>query len=228
MDVESKIVGADLVRQVAEVLFNEQFATNWRFYALVGGITFLANIVWHMFAPYLKKRGEILATKADMAEILRQVSETTRVTEEVRSSVSLAEWVSREWRTTRRLKLEELLSTAYKLDQYVDASIDKWINQKDVIVSDVPSERMQMLGTLYFPELRNEILRVRLAYLAVHNLIINSSEEIRVAKNANDIQAVSDGHTKFRAEYKQLYPEAHSSVLGLAEKAAQQMSAFAH
>jgi hypothetical protein len=107
----------DLIREIAEAIFRDQLLLNWRFYVLIGSFSFIAGMGGSFATSYLKKRGETFATKADMKEILRQLSVTTRLTEEVRSAVSLADWTTKEWQTIRRLKLEELLSAAYLLDR---------------------------------------------------------------------------------------------------------------
>jgi len=106
----------DLIREIAEQIVREQFLLNWKVYALICGLGLVAGAAGYWLAPYLKKRAELYATKADMHEVLKQLEETTKVTEQVRVTVSHADWVTREWRTVRRIKLEELINLSSAVD----------------------------------------------------------------------------------------------------------------
>lgn len=131
---------ADLVREIAESIVRDGLLLNWRFYFLVSAIGSIAGMAGYWLAPYLKRRAETYATKADMDEVLRQVTLTTRATEEVRSAVAQADWVSREWQTTRRLKLEELMSSVYQLDQWLDLQQSKWLHAEKADVDGKPMD----------------------------------------------------------------------------------------
>lgn len=227
MDVKSALMQPDLVRQFVEALFNEQLATNWRFYLLVGGVTLLANIFWVFATPYIKKRSETLATKADLDELLRQVEKTTRVTEEVRASVSQMEWVSREWRTLRRIKLEELLTAAYRHDFWLQKLRDKFIYDKDVDEVPEPYSQMQLLMSLYFPELEQEVLKVKLAHINLQKLIINGSEDLKAAKATRSPNTFEAVQRDFVAQHDQLYSIAHNAILDLEMRAGKVMADFA-
>jgi hypothetical protein len=227
MNVGTETIQPDLIRQIAEAIFYDQFAANWRFYALVGGITLLVNVASNLLISYLKKRGETLATKADMDEILRQLSQTTRVAEEVKSRVSEAEWVSREWRTVRRTKLEELIATAYLHEEWINKHIAKWVDGK--IDNDPglgPSSKMQLLSALYFPNLNTEVATVRKSYLNLLTYIIDASAQVRDARRAGT--GYLDAHNKYLDGYKPLYGNAIASVSALEIKSAEVMATFAN
>lgn len=228
MDVESKVVQSDFVRQVAEALFNEQFAANWRFYVMVGGITLLANIAWHVFAPYLKKHGETLATRADMAEILRQISETTRVTEQVRAAVSQTEWITREWRTIRRLKLEELITAGYSLEQWIRSAIDVWVEGKDITLGELPTEQMKLIATLYYPELIGEVGVVRAIFLKIEALILRHANSINTVKGNKDSEAYNAAINAYEQEFGPAYEALLLAMEDLETKASLQMAKFAN
>lgn len=217
----------DLIREIAEVIFRDQLFLNWRFYTLIGSLSFVAGMGGSFATSYLKKRGETLATKTDMQEILRQLSETTRVTEEVRSAVSLADWSAREWRTTRRLKLEELLSSAYLLDQWLDLQRSKWLHDKTISSDEAPLKRLKLLTTLYFPELQQESTAVWLAHQNAFIYILNSSEQAMSARNTLDVEAHGTALQVFSKGWKPLYEAASFTIIQLEQKASTLMTQVA-
>lgn len=228
MDVKSETMSPDFIRQVAEALFNEQLAANWRFYVLVGGVTLLANIAWHMFTPYLKKRGETLATKADLDEILRQVALTTRVTEEVRANVSQADWVAREWRTVRRTKLEELVLKANTLDGWAEEAIDKWFYDGAQSIYHFPSDDLDALATLYFPELIIAVNDVNQAFLELYKNVIHHRDDIlKVNHEPEDSPARIKAYTRFYTAHDLLYSKAIDSLGTLKSQAGKTMASLA-
>jgi len=218
----------DLIRDVVEAIIRDQLLYNWRFYALVCGLSFVAGAAGQFIASYLKKRGETLATKTDMEEILRQLSETTRVAEEVRSSVSQADWAAREWRAIRRLKLEELLSSAYSLDRWLDVQRSKWVHNEPVASDEAPLDHLKLLAALYFPELKTEALAVWIAHQnAFKHILEAAGGQIMASRNALDVTGHQDGLNKFREEWKPLYESAQHSISQLEQKASKLMKEVA-
>lgn len=217
----------DLIREITEAIVREQIILNWRFYALIGGLCFLASVAGHWLASYLKRRGETFATKADMQEILRQLSETTRVTEEVRSVISQADWAAREWRTTRRLKLEELLSSAYSLDQWLDLQRSKWVYDEAVTADEAPMERMKLLAMLYFPELQAEATAVWIAHQNAFTFILGIGKRTHASRNTKDVNAHQIALNEFAEGWKPLYQSARIAIAALESKASKLMAEVA-
>jgi len=217
----------DLIREIAEAIVRDQLLLNWRFYALICGLCLLASAAGFWLASYFKKRGETFATKADMQEILRQVSETTRVTEEVRSTISQADWTAREWRTTRRLKLEELLASAYSLDLWLDLQRSKWVFNEVVKSDEAPMERLNLLATLYFPELRAEAKAVWLAHQNALIFILNSSSRTTASRASKDTNAHEVALTEFKDGWQPLYLSARLAIDALERKASTLMAEIA-
>jgi len=217
----------DLVREIAESIVRDQLLLNWRFFFLVIALGGLAGMAGYWTAPYLRKRAETFATKADMDEVLRQVALTTRTTEEVRSAVAQADWTNREWQTTRRLKLEELLSVTYTLDQWLDLQQSKWLHAKKIDVDGRPMDRVKLLATLYFPDLKPEADAVWSAHQKAYMFILKASDEPRNARMANDPAAYAVGLAKFKDGWASNYAATRVAVAALETKASATMAAFA-
>lgn len=217
----------DLVREISELIVRDQLLLNWKFYFLVAAIGSLAGVAGYWVAPYLKKRAETFATKADMEEVLRQVAQTTRATEEVKSAFSRADWATREWRTIRRIKLEELLSSAYALGKWLETHRSKWLHASDTEVSDEPMDRITVLATLYFPDLKPEADVVVTTHRNALMYILEMSKEPRNAKLANDTAAYTAGLDKFTEGWMPNYAATRVALAALEAKASAAMAEFA-
>lgn len=229
MEANANLTQPDLIRQLGEAIFHNQLLANWEFYALIGGVTLLFHIACFLGIAYLKKRGETLATKADLKEILRQLKLTTEATEEVKSSISQTDWVTREWRTTRRLKLEELLTSAYSAEEWSSKSIDKWFEGKGgPKFSEIPIKQTMLLAALYYPELLPEVYALRMVYLKIHGITVEKGKAAREANLANDMAARALAYEEFSQEYMPLYRTAGGALETLEKKAGQIMATFAN
>lgn len=152
-----------LIREIALKIVQEGLLENWKFYGFILALLLLAGVASAFIGNYIRKRAETYATKADLNEVLRQVQKTTEVTEQVRAAVSHADWASREWKTLRRVKLEELLESAFAIDSWLDNQKAVWLFQKESKSLQSPTDKVSMLATLYFPELSKEVSALVLA-----------------------------------------------------------------
>ncbi|AUN95879.1 hypothetical protein [Pseudazoarcus pumilus] len=147
----------DLIREIAqEVVRQMPPVGGWAYYVIL----VLCMVGSAFLGAYFRKRGETFATKADMEEVLRQLTETTQATEEVRAAISHADWHTREWKTLRRQKLEDLLCAVHRArndwHEYV-----RGVLYAEKIPSGMPQTwDISMLCCLYFPELRTQVQQV--------------------------------------------------------------------
>lgn len=213
----------DLVREVAEAIVQQQLLLNWKFYALMLCVGLVGGSAGYWIAPYLKKRAETFATKADMAEVLRQLSETTRTTEQVRLAIAHSDWAQREWRTTRRVKLEELLGAAYSLDQWLNSQQERWMNGKQPTDETRPMERLQLLATLYFPDLKDEVHAVWMAHQNALMHIVQVGSKAGQARLITNADAYGAALEEFKSGWSALYTHSRSAIQSLENAASKLM-----
>ncbi len=213
-----------LIREVAESIVHNEILTNWKLYALLGSIGILVSVVGNLVSSYFKKRAETYATKADLKEIIDQIRATTNATEQVRVALSHADWISKEWKTTRRLKLEELLLTVYSLESWIDKQRSIWLFNSDNDYAPSPIDKVKMIGLLYFPELKTEVDSVVMAYRLGVGFIHNTAKKAKVAGDDLDARAaILIGSV---AEWAPMHRDTINSILALDAKASQIMSDF--
>ena len=158
-----------------------------------------------------------------MQEILRQITETTRATEEVRSAIAQSDWAAREWRTIRRIKLEELLLAAYALDQWLDLQRSKWLHGAEVDVDGKPMDKIKLLATLYFPDLQPEAAAIWSAHQKAYMFILEAGGGAGAARIAMDPEAYASALENFKSGWAPFYTATRLGIASLEEKASQVM-----
>lgn len=163
------------------------------FYPALIGIQFLVVLVaavvgtlfgaW--FSGYGKKKGENLATKEDHHELLRQIKINTSTVEEIKFDLAASDWMTKEWKTLRRQKLEEMIATMISLCDHQKSLQDSLIfehGERPANVDIFP--RITMLCEIYFPECKVTYCKFRLAARNLESAI--HSTKLELLKNTNN------------------------------------------
>lgn len=131
---------------------------------------------------YLIKKAETRAINEDFDNIVTQLATQTEVTKKIESEISHNNWLNQEWKTIRRTKLEDLLTSLYELRQLMleddkkrqllfldikkneprEEKLRLMLNKMDgyfVNLNNLPTcgLKSQMLAALYFAELENNV-----------------------------------------------------------------------
>ncbi|MBN8426255.1 MAG: hypothetical protein J0L65_02185 [Xanthomonadales bacterium] len=207
-----------LIREIAISIVQEGLLENWKFYGLILALSMFVAVASAFIGSYIRKRAETYATKADLNELLRQVQKTTEVTEQVRTVVSHADWASREWKTLRRVKLEELLENAFAIDGWLENQKAVWIFQKENKSLQSPADKVSMLATLYFPELSNEVSALVLAQHDAAIWIVGTGQKVNEV--AHDAAAKQAAWNAARTEWMPIYKAVPGATSVVQAKAA--------
>jgi len=109
-----------LVREIAQQIVREQLLENWLFYGILLAVLLIGSVASAFIGSYIRKRGETYATKADLAELVAQLRATTQAAEEIKTAIAHTDWTAKEWKTIRRIKLEELVGAVYSLREWLE------------------------------------------------------------------------------------------------------------
>ena len=206
-----------LIREIALQIVREQFFENWMLYALLAAIALLSSVASAFIVSYVRKRADTYATKADLDEVLRQIRKTTEVTEEVRTSISHADWVTREWKSIRRTKLEELLEQTYATEHWLDEQRGIWIFQKGNKSLPSPADKVSQLSTLYFPEIEGETSALVLAQREALSWIVDTAQ--KALATGNDLAGRQAVHTQSLPEWTPRYKAVLLAISAIQSKA---------
>ena len=120
---ELLIMNDALVTDIATKIFDEQIFQNWKVYSIAILISVIAGAAGNFVGPYLRKRGETLATRSDFDEIKRQLHDTTELAKKIDLRLSHEDWTRREYKLLRRTKLEEMMTAVLDSEEWMDRSI---------------------------------------------------------------------------------------------------------
>ncbi|PKO25268.1 MAG: hypothetical protein CVU35_04970 [Betaproteobacteria bacterium HGW-Betaproteobacteria-8] len=154
-----------LIREIAEQILREEILLNWQFYLLVLAMMLIGTIASTFLASYIRKRAESYATKADLEQLILQLRATTEAAEEIKTAISHSDWSIREWKTLRRVKLEELVESVYAVRPWLKKEINACIFDDPMDSEEnSPMWKIELISHLYFPELTGEINTLKQTY----------------------------------------------------------------
>ena len=152
---------ADTIRKIAleVVQLLPGYGWTWTMLLVQVLLTTLAAGIGVYASSYLKIRAQNLATKADFDSLQDQLTHQTELVETIKSEVSQRDWARREWTNLRRIKLEALLEKMHECELYLDQRRDSASEGKAGPPARDCISELDVLGALYFPELKSVVDR---------------------------------------------------------------------
>jgi dsDNA-specific endonuclease/ATPase MutS2 len=174
---------------------------------------------------YSEKRAETLATKADFDEILRQLQKSTETAEGIKTTLAHKDWSEKEYKTLRRVKLEEFLSAVHEVEHWQGdaSSIVQGTGQSGASVRPL-LYRAKLLMTLYFPEFQGEFRNLHLKCAQIGSWSVDIMATLGSltpgSQRYNEVFAANTG------VYQQHVAELRNIVKGIEDKAEKIMTAL--
>ena len=167
-----------MITKIANEIINETILLNWKFYGLLILITFVTTCISSYIFPYIAARAKFLATKADFNLLLAQVETTTEVTESIKTAISHSDWVLKEFKLLKRSKLEELLITLYDIEEWIKDEANNVLFMEGNKKSVSPIKKLNLIGILYFTELKTEISNFDKCYREAEIFILSEGQKL--------------------------------------------------
>lgn len=206
-----------VIREIAQQIIQEQLLQNWGFYLVLLALMFLSSVASGFIISFFRKRAETYATKADLAELLDQLRATTEAAEQVRTAIAHSDWATKEWKTLRRVKLEELLGTVYALREWLDKEMNIRFFAEKSDTGSCPIWKIELISRLYFPELRAEI-QVLTAHHWQYTLWMIDVQK-RLSNTGNDLVARQAIFDSMMVEVKPHHEKLLGATTAIEEKA---------
>ncbi|HSC81928.1 MAG TPA: hypothetical protein VLC08_16355 [Chitinolyticbacter sp.] len=125
----------------------------WTTLLFYAGIAVISGLGGYWYA-YATKKGEARAAQEDFERILEELSKTTNAVKKVETDIAHADWVQREWKRLRQVKLDELFQVSLSVRREVsDTEAAVLAGDPFSVNRDLLAE-FTKLSNLYFPELR--------------------------------------------------------------------------
>jgi hypothetical protein len=151
----------DQIQKLAQEIVTRGIQTSLAYWLLVASLLLIATFLGSYLSKYAGRRAEHKADEADLKAILKNVEQTTRLAEGIKSVVSLGEWTERERRSLKRQKLEELLLKAYFIYDWLGTARLRLLSLDagDFQATWWELNTVATLGALYFPDLQEPVGR---------------------------------------------------------------------
>lgn len=163
----------EAIKSAVELAIQGKLTLLWWTYFFAFFATMLAAFI----GAYIKVKAANFATKEDFMEALSQLKSQ----EQVKAEVSHNSWKIKEWNATRLVKLEELVNCAFDLRRLAQNDVEKLgrnLETMESIIFDRESEsllKLEMLSSLYFPELLSESLELNINFRKFQNEVLKSN-----------------------------------------------------
>jgi glutamate mutase epsilon subunit len=176
-----------LARAVASEIVNQTIWKNYKFYLLVAAISLVSSALVAFCLPYFKRRGENLATKADFNEILRQLKQTTTLTESIKSDMKAKLEEEHSVRALTREKMEALMIQTFDLELWFERARSQALEGNVPDVNVTPMAKIEMYQAIYFRELENEVRILSIGVNAMLPWIMQLAQKAISAKTDHKV-----------------------------------------
>jgi hypothetical protein len=146
----------DTIQKIAQEVVKHLPSYSWQLLVVQAVLTLLAFGGGALFGEYLKTKGKNLASKADFDGLQDQLRGTSKLVETVKADIGQEDWRTREWANLRRIKLEALLNNMHDCERYLDQLRNRAFEAAPLEERD-PLPGLEVITTLYFPELKIEV-----------------------------------------------------------------------
>jgi hypothetical protein len=175
-----------LITEIANKIVNETIFMNWKFYGLLILITFLTTCISSFVFPYLKTRGNALATKADFQSLLTQLQKTTETTETIKTAITHEDWALKEFKLLKRNKLEDLLYALFEVEDWISKCTVQQVYGELKIEKPQAFNKARLISQLYFTELGNEMSSFNNAFHNINILVLTAQKYALVYKHDSE------------------------------------------
>ncbi|MDY0117387.1 MAG: hypothetical protein RBR59_07415 [Sulfurimonadaceae bacterium] len=185
------------ISELAKAIANEDIIINWHFYVLIILLSFIGSYAGNFINSYAKKRGENLATKADINEIKAQLTSTTEITEKIKNDIEHQVWRKQQIETIKRNKLEEYLQYIYIAQEDLSKDMNNKYFKTNEPIDIHAMSKATMLQKLYFPELKKTHSQLLHTHGSFKSWMVEGMQELIEKQNAGEqTPIISKEHMK--------------------------------
>lgn len=196
-----------IIREIAQQIINEQLLQNWKCYLLLILLIIACSFIASFVTSYSRKRGENFATKTDFDDLVKQLKATTKIAEEVKVAVNHSDWTLREWKTIRRIKLEELVNSIYEAKYWFEKDLSLRMYEGEEHTDSSPFYKVTTIAALYFPELAIEVNDLMLIFSEFTLQILDHQKKASFARKNSDMDAYANCMDGYVSDYEIFYPK---------------------
>ncbi|GGY68163.1 hypothetical protein [Pseudoduganella albidiflava] len=193
---------SEKIIEVTQALSDGTFLSNWQFWLMLAAVNIVVTTAATCITSFYSEKGKFKAIESNFSKVITQLERTTQATKSIELSLSHQDWIEREFKLIRRIKLEEVMNGCL-------ATRD-WLGKAMIYRSDetpdadqTPLTKVLTTIELYFPEMANQadnLLQIHHKFLhKILGLQINlHNKEKELIKKRGELQALSNAPAVLR------------------------------
>jgi len=212
------------VENIAQLILDQTIVDDWYFYAILLGVSILGAFFGSFIRGYGNEKAKYSAIESSLETIKKQVSETTKVSEEIKKDIELQIWKAKEKQSLKREKLEEYVTTIYLVRDNNHLKMENKIFNSNNAFDDHTWNKANMLQKLYFPELLVEHNEFRKAQVSFDKWLTDGMQiKVSQMKAGNTPQIPDKDHMELYSEIQNNFNPALMAIDEKAEKIASEL-----
>lgn len=217
-------MGSLNVEDLAQSILDKTFIDDWYFYLILFCLSLLGAFFGAFLRGYGKEKAKYSAIESSLETIRKQVSETTKVSEEIKRDIELQVWRAKERQALRREKLEAYITTIYLVRDNNHLKMQNSLLKGNRSFDEAAWNKANMLQKLYFPELSTEHNQFRKAQVAFEQWLAEAMKaNLSQMEQGNAFPMPDEEHMRLYSEIQQNFNPALLAIDEKAEKIASEL-----
>lgn len=146
-----------IINEIASQIDKETILSSLNVWTQLG-LWLLGTALAAYAGSFFSKRGEHRAIRRDFTELKQQLKDTTEVVERVKTEISHQDWSTREWKSVRKLRTEEVVTVAHSFYKWALEEGQRAKKFAPLVAATMPIDEAITTCSLYLPELTPSII----------------------------------------------------------------------
>jgi hypothetical protein len=165
---------------IAHQIVQNRAIENIQFYVVYATLALVILALGCIVRAYFSEKGKLMAAAASLNQRLDEIRQSTDAAEKIKVQIAHNDWTLKELKTLRRNKLEELITSAYKVlfSTEADSSLPTEDHTFEV-KSRICLAELRQTSALYFPEFEKETEAIATAHSGFASWFLDEKGKIR-------------------------------------------------
>jgi hypothetical protein len=144
------------IDKIIEALMNATFLDDWYFYVLLFSVSLIGAWLGSYIKSSVAEKAKYKAIEANLEIIKKQVSETTKTSEQIKTAIEHGNWRKKELEILKRQKLEQYYAHVALISESLGNEMVCAFYNQDINYDSQNFNKADLIQSLYLPELLEE------------------------------------------------------------------------
>jgi len=213
------------IESLVDSIMSQTILDDWYFYLLL----FFVSLLGAMFGSFIKgfslEKGKYQAIESSLSTIKKQISETTKVTEEIKNDIELSVWKKKDREMLKRAKLEEYILLILVCKDALHDEMENKLFRRQNKYDDQAFNKADIIQALYLPEISEEHNYFRIAVVNFRDWMTDGMSELLEKRINGDTElSISKEHMEKYGAIMRGFNQPLTEVVNKARELAKQIN----